>query len=75
MEQLIDFLKGFNVQMLIGIGLMMWAFSRHFDSQLQKFEAKLDAQNARTDKLYELFIDLRKEFHEEMRDFRKKVIE
>lgn len=67
MDQLLEFLKGFNVQTLLGVALIMWYFTRHI-------EGKMDAQAARTDRLYEMFVDLRKEFHQEMRDFRKKVI-
>lgn len=54
MEQIIDFLKGFNIQTIISIFLMLWYFSNHIESKIEK-------QSQRTDRLYEMFIDLLKE--------------
>lgn len=79
MEQLIEFLKGFNAQTLMGMAFIVWYFARHieskFESRFEKLETKMDAQGARIDRLYEMFVDLRKEFHEEMREYRKKSTE
>ena len=54
MEQILDFFKGFNLQTIISIFLMLWYFSNHI-------EGKIEKQSARTDRLYEMFIDLLKE--------------
>jgi len=54
MDQFLEFLKGFNLQTIISIFLMMWYFSNHI-------EAKIEKQSERTDRLYEMFIDLIKE--------------
>jgi len=53
MEQVIEFLKGFNLQTIISIFLMLWYFTNHID-------AKIEKQSQRTDRLYEMFIDLLK---------------
>jgi hypothetical protein len=62
MEQVLDFLKSFNAPTLIGIGLIMWYFSRHIegkiDANAKKSDAAFAAQTARTDRLYEMFIEL-----------------
>lgn len=54
MQELWDFLKGFNVQTIIAIFVMMWGFHH-------SIVAKLERHEARTDRLYEMFIDLLKE--------------
>lgn len=53
MENLIDFIKGFNIQTIVSIFLMLWYFSNHIESKIEK-------QSARTDRLYEMFIELLK---------------
>ena len=53
-NEVIEFLKGFNIQTLIGVFLMLWYFAKHI-------ETKIDRQSERTDRLYEMFIDLLKE--------------
>lgn len=53
MDQVMEFLKGFNLQMIVSIFLMLWYFSSHI-------EGKIEKQAARTDRLYEMFIDLLK---------------
>jgi hypothetical protein len=54
MEQIIDFFKGFNVQTILSIFVMLWYFTSHIESKLEK-------QSQSTDRLYEMFIDLLKE--------------
>ena len=54
MDNVMDFLKGFNVQIIISVFFMLWYFSHHME---QKFER----QSQRTDKLYEMFIELLKD--------------
>lgn len=62
MEQILDFLKSFNAPTLLGIGLIMWYFSRHIEAKIDSLQketkASLAAQTARTDRLYEMFIEL-----------------
>jgi hypothetical protein len=69
MEQLLDFLKSFNASTLIGIGLIMWYFSRHIENKIDAIVKRSDesfaAQTARSnklsdraDRLYEMFIEL-----------------
>lgn len=54
MEQVWEFLKNFNIQTLIGVFAMLWYFTHHIDT-------KIERQCERTDRLYEMFIDLLKE--------------
>ena len=65
MTELMEFLKGFNFQTIVSMALMLWAFSVNIKgemkSEMQKLENKIDRQAERTDKLYEMFIDLLKE--------------
>lgn len=61
MENVIEFLKGFNLQTIISLVLIVWYFSRHIESKIQMLDSKIDQQSARTDRLYEMFIDLLKE--------------
>ena len=61
MEDVMTFLKGFNIQTIISMFLMLWYFSNHIESKIQRQSEKIDQQSARTDRLYEMFIDLLKE--------------
>jgi hypothetical protein len=54
MDQVLEFLKGFNIQTIVSLAVIVWFFTRHI-------EDKMDKQSARTDRLYEMFIDLLKE--------------
>jgi hypothetical protein len=54
MEEVLEFVEGFNIQTIISIFLMLWYFTNHI-------EAKIEKQSQRTDRLYEMFIDLLKE--------------
>lgn len=53
MENVFEFVKGFNLQTIISVFLMLWYFSHHIESKIEK-------QSERTDRLYEMFIDLLK---------------
>lgn len=65
MDQLIEFAKGFNIQTIISIALISWYFTSGMKNEMKSIEAKLEErmakQEARTDRLYEMFIDLLKE--------------
>lgn len=61
MEEILEFLKGFNLQTIFSLFLMMWYFSSHIEGKISKLDAKVEQQSQRTDRLYEMFIDLLKE--------------
>ncbi len=58
MEKLIELFNSFNAPTLFGIGVMLWYFTREIRKEIRD---DIAAQTARTDKLYEMFIDLLKE--------------
>lgn len=64
MEKLIEFLNGFNAQTIISMTCILWLFFNHYenkiDVQIEKIEKSMELQSNRTDKLYEMFIDLLK---------------
>lgn len=53
MDNILDFFKGFNIQTIISVFIMLWYFAHHIESKIEK-------QSQRTDRLYEMFIDLLK---------------
>lgn len=61
MDQILEFMKGFNVQTIVSLGIIVWAFTSNLKSEMKLLEAKIDQQAGRTDRLYEMFIDLVKE--------------
>jgi len=72
MEKTLEFIKGFSIQTIITLAIMLWGFSSHIegkiakvDDKINRLEEKMDsqiaAQAARSDKLYQMFIDLLKE--------------
>jgi hypothetical protein len=65
MEDLLKFLKEFNIQTILSLFAIVWYFSRHieakFESKFDKFEIALKSQSDRTDQLYQMFIELLKE--------------
>lgn len=71
MSEMIDFLKQFNIQNLIGMAAICWYFTRDLKAQMEKIDKdlrdkinqeskKIDQQSNRTDELYKMFIDLLK---------------
>ena len=61
MDKVLTFLSGFNIQTIITLGVMMWYFGRHIEQKILLLEFDLKQQGARTDRLYEMFVDLLKE--------------
>lgn len=65
MSELLSFLKDFDLQTIISVVLIFWWFARDIKyelrSEIKALENKMDRQGERTDKLYEMFIDLLKE--------------
>jgi len=64
-SHVIEFLKQINLQTLIVIGAMLWYFARHIEDKIEKrlslIDKRIFEQGKRTDRLYEMFIDLLKE--------------
>jgi hypothetical protein len=72
MNELINFLRDFDLQTIISVVLIFWWFARDIKSELRseikaledkmdRQGERIDKQGERTDKLYEMFIDLLKE--------------
>lgn len=65
MDKFLDFLQGFNIQTILSLAAMMWYFTHNIKAEMRfleaKFEAKMDKQMERTDRLYEMFVSLQKE--------------
>lgn len=57
MEQMVEFLKEFNIQTVLTMVLVAWYFSTDI-------KASLERHQDRTYKLYEMFIELQKEIKE-----------
>lgn len=60
MDRFIEFLGGFNVQTILSMIFVMWIFVREIEGKIEKLDAKIDQQSQRSDRLYEMFIDLLK---------------
>ena len=62
MEKLIEFLNGFNAQTITSMICILWLFFNHYetriDARFDKLENSMKEQSVRTDKLYEMFIDI-----------------
>jgi hypothetical protein len=57
----IPYLEKLNWQTIIAMFAVMWYFTRDIKKSLIKLESDVREQGKRTDKLYEMFIDLLKE--------------
>lgn len=60
-EQILAFLQGFNIQTILSLTGIIWMFSANIKAEMKLIEAKMDKQSERTDRLYEMFIDLLKD--------------
>ena len=61
MEKIIKAFKRFkSYEVIVIVAAILFSMNRT-DNEIQRLERKIDSQNARTDKLYEMFIDLLKE--------------
>lgn len=58
---MIEFLNSFNWQTIIGMFAIGWYFNRELTTKIQLLDADIRAEGKRTDRLYEMFIDLLKE--------------
>lgn len=60
MDKSLEFLKEFDVQTILAMVVIFWYFTRDIKTEMKILEAKIDKQADRTDRLYEMFIDLLK---------------
>jgi len=70
-EQILDFLKEFNLHTIITCIIIAWYFVRDIKSSMKelktemkaiegRLDSQISAQAARSDRLYEMFVDLLK---------------
>jgi hypothetical protein len=59
--ELINYIEKLNWQTILSMCAIGWYFTREIRISLNKLDTDVRAQGARTDKLYEMFIDLLKE--------------
>ncbi len=64
MEDILNFIKAFETHTLIGMTLILWYFTRSIRNEIKEEIAEIRnderEQSKRTDRLYEMFIDLLK---------------
>ena len=61
MENNCEFFLWILFQMFIFLAVFYWCFARESGRKIKELQEKVDKTEARTDKLYEMFIDLIKE--------------
>ena len=63
-----------TAQMIIELSVILGAFFTFFmilHTDIRSMDERLQQQGARTDKLYEMYCEMRKDHHEEMSEMRK----
>jgi hypothetical protein len=68
MESIIDLIKSWDIHMIITVGGLFWYFTRNIELKMEEKVQKLsedlnrktEVQSVRSDRLYEMFIDLLK---------------
>jgi hypothetical protein len=65
MNEVIDLIKSLDLHTIIVIGVLFGYFTRNLEKSIREeihlINSKMNEQSLRTDKLYEMFIDLVKE--------------
>ena len=72
MDKFLEFLSGFDAQTIIAMTIILWYLVRDFKQELRADmkvikenidiqSARIEKQSERTDKLYEMFVDLLKD--------------
>lgn len=72
MDKIIDFFNGFNIQTILAMTVVLWYFTRdirnEIKSEIKAIKEEIQVireentnQSNRSDRLYEMFIDLLKE--------------
>ena len=64
MKNIVNFLNGFNIQTILSLVAISWYFTKDLKIEIQKeineIRRETENQSRRSDKLYEMFIDLLK---------------
>ena len=58
MDKILVFFAQFNVQTIIAMIIISWYFVRDIKNEMKILEAKMDRQSDRTDRLYEMFLQV-----------------
>jgi len=70
MDKFLEVISTFNLPIVLVMGAIFWYFTRDIKAEMKHLEdridAKMDAQVARTDRLYEMFVSLQKETKDEL---------
>ncbi len=61
MDKFFEILGTFNLLTILSIGAVFWYFTKDIKTEMKLLEAKIDRQSERTDRLYEMFVDLLKD--------------
>lgn len=72
LDSITNFLKEFNVQTISSMALVVWYFTKTYHDDLKK---DIKGQTDRTDKLYEMYIELQKQTKDELLSLRKEQFE
>jgi hypothetical protein len=51
MTEILDFLKEFNIQNILSMGLIMWYFTRDIKSSIDRLDKDLQGMNTRVSRL------------------------
>lgn len=51
MEQLLQFLRDFNLQTILSMAVIVWYFSRDIKSSIDRLDKDLNAMNTRTSRM------------------------
>lgn len=60
-SEVIEYISKLNWQTIVAMFAIGWYFTKDIRDDLKKLDLDVRAQGQRTDKLYEMFIDLLKE--------------
>lgn len=58
MDDLVKFLKGFSIQVVIEVGVVVWLLMAPIRSDIAKHEKQIEATNQRLDQLYTTMIQM-----------------
>lgn len=47
MNEALEFIKGFNIQTILSLGLIVWYFTRDIKSSIDKLDADINKMNTR----------------------------
>lgn len=65
MDKIVDFFIGFNIQTILSMTVILWYFTRENKIEMQKEVEAIKqqgvTQSLRSDRLYEMFIELLKD--------------